>query len=391
LSGSRIITRHREGNVAVRVPAEVFPPGEFLKDELEARGWTQAELAGILGRPVRLVNEIIAGKRGITPETAKELGAALGTSPEYWMNLDSAYQLWRAHRDPERFDRITREARLRERYPVREMIKRGWIENTRDWRVLETSVLRFYGKRTIDEEPRPASAAKRPSYAEPLTPIQEAWFFRVRQIAAAAPAATYSEGILRESVVKLAGLRADPDDIRRVPALLAECGVRFVVVEPLPASKIDGVCFWVDSQPIIGMSLRFDRVDNFWFVLRHEIEHVLRRDGQEEPLLDSELDGASGKSDHDLPGEEPAANAAAAEFCVPQEQLNDFVARAHPIYSEDRVVQFARSTGVHPGLVVGQLQRRLSKYNLLRKYLVPVRHLITSAALTDGFGQALPI
>src|SRR5579859_7021871 len=134
LSGSRTTTRHREENMAVRVPAEVFPPGEFLKDELEARGWTQAELAGILDRPVRLVNEIIAGKRGITPETAKELGAALGTSPEYWMNLDSAYQLWRAHRDPERFDRIAREARIRGRYPVREMIKRGWIEHTRDWR-----------------------------------------------------------------------------------------------------------------------------------------------------------------------------------------------------------------------------------------------------------------
>ena len=42
--------------------AEVFPPGEFLRDELEARGWTQTEFAEILGRPPRLVNEIIAGR-----------------------------------------------------------------------------------------------------------------------------------------------------------------------------------------------------------------------------------------------------------------------------------------------------------------------------------------
>jgi HTH-type transcriptional regulator / antitoxin HigA len=49
------------------VPAQAFSPGEFLRDELEARDWTQAEFAEIIGRPVRLVNELIAGKRGITP------------------------------------------------------------------------------------------------------------------------------------------------------------------------------------------------------------------------------------------------------------------------------------------------------------------------------------
>ena len=56
-----------------RIPAEVFPPGEFLRGELEARGWTQTEFAEIISRPTRLVNEIIAGKRGITPDTARGL------------------------------------------------------------------------------------------------------------------------------------------------------------------------------------------------------------------------------------------------------------------------------------------------------------------------------
>ncbi len=82
-----------------RIPAEVFRPGEFLREELEERGWTQAEFASILNRSPRLVNEIISGKRGITPETAKALGAALGTSPEYWLNLETAYRRWRARVD----------------------------------------------------------------------------------------------------------------------------------------------------------------------------------------------------------------------------------------------------------------------------------------------------
>ncbi len=78
-----------------RRPAEVFHPGRHLLDELNARSWSQVEFAEILGRPVQAVNQIVNGKRGISATTARELAAALGTSPEYWMRLDIAYQLWK--------------------------------------------------------------------------------------------------------------------------------------------------------------------------------------------------------------------------------------------------------------------------------------------------------
>ena len=71
-----------------RVPAEVFLPGEFLRDELDARRWTEAEFAEILGRPVRLVNEILTGKRRITSQVAQEIAAVLGTTPEFWLTLE---------------------------------------------------------------------------------------------------------------------------------------------------------------------------------------------------------------------------------------------------------------------------------------------------------------
>ena len=71
-----------------RTPAEVFPPGEFINDELVEREWAQADLAEILGRPVQAVNEIVAGKKAITPETARGLGDAFGTGPELWVTPD---------------------------------------------------------------------------------------------------------------------------------------------------------------------------------------------------------------------------------------------------------------------------------------------------------------
>ncbi len=79
-----------------KMPAETFPPGEFVRDELEARGWTQEDLAEIMGRDLRLVNEIITGKRSITPDTARGLGEALDTSGQYWMNIQSSFQLSRS-------------------------------------------------------------------------------------------------------------------------------------------------------------------------------------------------------------------------------------------------------------------------------------------------------
>ena len=74
-------------------PARLVLPGRILKQELEAPGWTQRDLAAILGRPEQAISEIITGSKQITPETSVELGQAFGTSPEFWHNLETNYRL----------------------------------------------------------------------------------------------------------------------------------------------------------------------------------------------------------------------------------------------------------------------------------------------------------
>ena len=364
-----------------RIAAEVFPPGEFLRDELEARGWTQAEFAEIIGRPPRLVNEIIAGKRGITPETAREFAAALGTTAHFWMNLESAYQLSLTEPAP---DVISRAAKLRERLPVREIAKRGWVEPSPSFDVFESRVLSFFNMKSADDPLELAHAARRTLNSETL-PIQIAWICRVRQLASALRVSRYSEARLRSALSDLESLMTDPEEVRHVPRILSECGVRFVVVEPIPGSKIDGVCMWIDGDsPVIGMSLRLDRIDNFWFVLRHEIEHVLRGDAKDGPIID-ELD----EIDEDQRPEELAANAAASDFCVPEADIKDFIARLHPIYSEERLRGFSRLMKRHTGIVAGQLRRRIKRYDLFSRHLVKVRQHLVQSALTDGYGQRI--
>ncbi|MBA5604953.1 HigA family addiction module antidote protein [Duganella sp. FT3S] len=371
--------------MGARIAAEVFPPGEFLKDELEARGWTQAEFAEIIGKDTRLVSEVMSGKRIVTPETAVALGHALGTGPELWMNLESQYQLSKVRSAGE--NSIARKAKLHSKFPVREMVKRGWIETSKNIDILEAQLLAFFGISSIDETPGFSHAAKKQSYDDTST-LQIAWLFRARALSQAAPVQKYSESKLKRVFEELKELTEFVDGARSVASILANAGIRFVVLESLPGCKIDGACFWLDkSSPVIAMSLRFDRVDNFWHTLFHELDHILHREGMNEPILDIDI-----QNDEEKPANEIRANEAAAESLIPRAELEGFIARVSPMFSDESIIGFARRMRVHPGIVVGQLQnRRLLPWSFHRKKLEKIREFVVGSALTDGFGRMIEI
>jgi len=148
------------------------------------------------------------------------------------------------------------------------------------------------------------------------------------------------------------------------------------------------------------MSLRYDRIDNFWFVLRHEIEHVLRAHGKIREVIDYGLEGDRADS---VDEQERVANIAGANFCVDQTEMNKFYLRKAPYISERDVLGFSARLGIHPGLVVGQIHNRTGKFNYLRKYLKPIRkhvlrkylkpirkHVLPSAVV-DGWGEIAPV
>jgi len=368
--------------------ADVPHPGEFIKDEIAARGWAQRDLAYILGVKDQAINPIMSGKRGISPDMAQAFSKAFGISAEYFLNLQKAYELSTAKAaDPA----IERRAFLQAAYPIREMIKRNWFEDTQDISMLEAQVMRFFRTNSLDQVPCLAHNARKTSYAE-TTPLQWAWLFRVRQIAGEMVVPAYSEKRLRDAVSDMTRLMVDPEEVRHVPRMLAECGVRYMFVETLPKANIDGVCFWLDKKsPVIGMTLRHDRIDNFWFVLRHEIEHLLNKDGQSGELtsemvdmdLDADVDG--------LPPEEVLANQAAADFCADQEALDSFYLRKYPYMSERDTLGLAKRLQRHPGIIVGQLQRKMDKYSWLARHKVKIRQYLLGSAVVDGWGNPAPV
>jgi HTH-type transcriptional regulator/antitoxin HigA len=278
--------------------------------------------------------------------------------------------------------------------PVPEMIKRGWldVDSVMDVSRVEAALTKFFKVETLDEIEILPHAAKKTDVCAPATPAQLAWLYRVREIASEMLVARYSSDAAHFAVAALKDLRGSAEEARKVPRILAESGIRFVIVETLKSAKIDGVCFWLDEvSPVIGMTLRFDRIDNFWFVLRHEMEHVLQGHGKMAAMLDSELEGAKASTGDDIPKEEQVANRAAADFCVPQGMMEKFIARKAPVFAERDILGFARTLNVHPGLVAGQLQRRTARYDRFRSHLVGIRSFVSPSAVVDGWGDVAQV
>lgn len=367
--------------------AEILHPGKHLARELQARGWSQTDLTFVLGANHKTVNQIVTGKQGISPAMSKALGRAFGLPLDHFAALQRAYDLASAA-DPD--PAILLRGQMLSRYPIREMTRRGWIRSSAAEN-LGAELARFFEVGDPIDVPYLAHAAKKTSYEETdIPPAQLAWLFRVRQIAKSIPVPRYSESKFTQAVADMRSLLTAPEEARHVPRVLAECGVRFVIVEALPQSKIDGVCFWLNSSsPVIGMTTRFDRIDNFWFVLRHECEHVLRKHGREKPqgMMDADLgyEQSSGSQSE----EESTANQAASDFCVPTEKMQSFILRKNPFFYEKDVLAFAKVNGIHPGLPVGQVQRHTGRYDYLRKYQVKIREFVLPSAIVDGWDRPL--
>lgn len=371
-------------------PAEVFPPGEFLMEELEARGWNQKDLAVILGRPIGLVSEILSGKRGLTVETAQGLGDALGTSAEVWLKLEAEYRAAESESDGS----VAQRARIFEKVPVREMLQRGWIKVTDDPSELEGRVLHFLGIGNLDEEPSLTRyAARKSTKYGTTTSAQMAWLFRCRQLARTLDVRRFTSARFDTALTELRSLKGEAEEFRNVPKVLAEAGIRLVVVQHLQGTKFDGACFWLNAtSPVVALSGRYDRIDNQWHTLMHELGHILARDGLENIDYYAVDEDLGGQGPNERPQAEKDADSFAASFLVDQDQLENFIIRVAPLYSRQRILGFAQRLGVHAGIVVGQLHWRDEiPYSHNRGMLVKVRSFLTNAALTDGWGFTPPV
>lgn len=362
-------------------------PGNLLKQLLVERGWSQESLATITGLSRQTISYIATGKSGITAEVAIILGAAFGNPAADWLRLDAEYQLSLLDRGA---TDIERRARIYSSAPIRDMQKRGWIKVTNSQAELEEELRRFFGRDALEEDPELPIATRRAESLGLLNPAEQAWCFRAKHLAATVIASPFSQDRINTAEAKLRKLAAYPKEARHLPQLLAEFGIRFVVIEPIPSVRIDGAAFWLDEEkPAIAVSLRYDRIDYFWFTVFHEFRHICNGDAVS---VDTDLmEYRRGATITVASAEaERLANEQASAALIPSQEMESFMRRVGPLYSRERIIQFAHRVKIHPGIIVGQLQHRNELgYSALRQLLAKVRETVITTALTDGWNQII--
>lgn len=253
-------------------------PGDIIKDAMEELGWLQDDLAEILGLSLKSVNLILNNKQSITPETAELLGKAFSTSAEMWLNLDAKYQLRKIENSEDTQKNLTEaKAQLRRIMPVNEIKKKGWFINNIDTiEGIKAEKLRVFGNDDAEKDSHKKFCARQTSFDYDYTlSYCNTWYHYACLFARKYNLYPYSEQKLKDLADRFSNYTVMNNGIERIIEDLAECGVGFFVLSHLQKTYLDGAAFIINETPFIVYTGRYDRIDNFWFVLAHEIAHVL--------------------------------------------------------------------------------------------------------------------
>jgi HTH-type transcriptional regulator/antitoxin HigA len=329
--------------------ARVVAPGKIMIRELEARGWTQRDLAEIMGRPYQAINEIITGTKQITPDTARELARAFGTSIDFWINLETNYRLHLAEKDNKEKE-ISRRSKLYSIAPVREMIKRSWIKRTSDLDELENEICDFLSIASPGDPIQIPFNLRSSEAHEPEVNAQYAWIKRVEHLAEAQKVKDFDYERFCNSIGVILSFSKDERLLTKLPNEFANLGIHFLIVQHLPRTYIDGAALVGGSNPIIALTLRYDRIDSFWFTLSHELAHLyLKHEGV---VLDNTEEGKGSRTGK----EEKDANELARDWLIDDKKLTWFIEEVRPHFSRIAIERFAEENNRSTGIILGQLQ-----------------------------------
>jgi len=348
----------------------VFHPGYYIKEYIEDLQLTQDEFAKRLGITGKQISLLLSEKASITVDIANKLSKLLGTSVELWLNLQNKYDVYVLQ--IENSEELEKEKRIYKMIDKSFLIDMNIIEEKDSIEICieklrkETLVssLSLHTNDDIYTFYRSSSSKE-----ETLQNVvcRNVWVSLATSLAKKEEVKEFDENKLLDSINILRSMTLEKPEIfyPRMKSILSDCGVAFVILPALKNSKINGVVKWLDNKVIMALNTRGAYNDRFWFSFFHELKHVLQKAKRKMLIAEENSEIVKDILEYE-------ANEFSKETLISSSEFEKL-----KTYDEISIINFAETIKVHPGIVVGRLQKEgkvsYSKLNYLKeKYLIKI-------------------
>ena len=337
-------------------------PISAIKFRMEQANLTPRDLTPFIGSRAK-VSEVLSGKRAITMSMARALHQHLGIPADVLLQEPGA-------RLPDAAPGLEYE-----RFPLRAMTKAGWIRQVPKLKDHAEELITGLMQRAGGPELATASLYRKNDGRRVNAKTDEyalkAWCWQVLAQAGerGLPLGYQAGAVTPQFLRQIAQMSLLEDGPLKAKRFLVQHGIGLEYVSHLPRTHLDGAALRLqDGRPVIGMTLRYDRIDNFWFTLLHELSHVALHMG-------ACSDGTGFVDDHSLRGIEPsgsdsteqAADQSAQDALIPPEIWDEGILLVDP--SPMTVLQMAWEAQVHPAIIAGRVRYETGNYRLLSQFV----------------------
>lgn len=344
-------------------PFSATHPGTLLKEELEANGINQKDFAIEIGMQKTMLNEIIKGKRPITADLALLLERALGISADYWLRFQSQYDLDVSRikeKNIQKLINIDIWKIIKEYVPVSYFRKLGYLID--DLKTDINKIKEVYNIKNVDELVGLSAQQKFSLFrkSEKLKISEKnvlAWNVVAKYEASKQKVKAYIPENIPSLINELQVVFFENHNaVQKVKSKLNEYGIKFVLVEKLEQTPIDGYTFWSGDNPTIALTLRHNRIDNFAFTIMHELGHInlhLKGDRSQQFFDLTE------KNPH-LEQIEKEANEYSKENLIPKELWLKI--KNQKDYTDKFIIDFSKNNNIHPAIILGRICHEQKHY-----------------------------
>jgi len=351
-----LVEIYEERNFPISLP----DPIDAIKFRMDQLGLGQKDMAPFLGTKSK-VSEVLNGKRPLTLAMMRSLNKSLGISAEVLLKAPGADF-------PDQIQDMEWS-----RFPVIEMAKRGWIPMVDDLNEKAEELLHDFIEQAGGLETLPKACfrqGKRGRYNPKMDLFAlAAWCIRVQALARQNSLPTkYVKGSITLSTLReVARLSYFDHGPLLAKEYLEKHGIHLIVVPHLPKTYLDGAAILLpDGTPVIGLTLRYDRIDNFWFCLLHELAHVAKHLSASDRLIIDDLD-LRGKKLETEDIIEKEADEMTSSGLIPKK-----VWARRPIPKKataKEVYSLAEKLKVHPAIIAGRIRFEQNNYKLLSRHV----------------------